>query len=391
MSTSRVLRVALIGGPQYDKLYTRLPRFEQQSGYRVEIIAQLPHPALNAFVADAFANGKRPAIDLISTHIKYAPSQAEFLRPLDDLIAAEEVAAFLPAAVQAATVHGRLLQVPRMVDARLLFYRTDWLHEAALSVPSTWDELSELARRLARSPVRYGYVFPGRFSGLFGTFFELVNMAGGRLFDEEARPVFDAPAVEWTLNFLHNLYASRAIPPELTGWHFDEVSECFRMGRVAFAADWPAFFALYNDARIAGRFDVMRYPLGAAGKRAVYAGMHSFAIPSSAHNVSAALALLKFLLDEESQWLEAQQGAFPARLSTLRRLQAEQEPDSLAARRLALLSATIAEDMLMFPHLARYPRIEDELWPVIQQAMVGGIAIQEATARLRSMAAEILA
>ena len=79
-----VLRAAFVGGPMYDPLYAAVPALEAQTGVHVEVVAQLPHPELNAFVRRAFENGE--ALDLISTHTKYAPSQTAWLLPLDELI-----------------------------------------------------------------------------------------------------------------------------------------------------------------------------------------------------------------------------------------------------------------------------------------------------------------
>lgn len=393
MASQRELRVAFIGGPQYDILYTRLPAFEAATGYTVRIVVQLPHPELNAFIAQAYAHGQRPALDLISTHIKYAPSQAAFLLALDDYLTPDEIAALSPRAIQASRVDGRLIQAPRMVDARLLFYRTDLLAAEHFQPPATWAEVSAQARALTHAPQRYGYVFPGRYSGLFGTFFELTTMAGGRLFDETGRPLFDEEPVIWALEFLRELYACGAAPPELVGWHYDEVSTCFRNGNAAFVADWPGFFSLYTDpraSRIVQSFGVMRYPVGPSGRRAVYAGMHSFAIPNTARDVPAALALLRFLLNEESQWVEAQHGAFPTRQATVEALARTVTPGSVEAQRLEALKATIAEDMLMFPPLARYPMIEDNLWPIIQQAITGAISTSQAASDMRERAQTIL-
>jgi multiple sugar transport system substrate-binding protein len=89
------LRVALVGGPAYDPLYLGLPDIEARLGVRIEVGLQSPHPELNNAVETAGRNGPLP-FDLISTHIKYAPSQDEWLRPLDDLVSADELAAFAP-------------------------------------------------------------------------------------------------------------------------------------------------------------------------------------------------------------------------------------------------------------------------------------------------------
>ena len=72
MSRHQTIRALLVGGPMYDGLYARLPEFERQTGRRVEIVAELPHPELNARVKHDFEMGDA-GLDLLSTHTKYAP------------------------------------------------------------------------------------------------------------------------------------------------------------------------------------------------------------------------------------------------------------------------------------------------------------------------------
>jgi multiple sugar transport system substrate-binding protein len=140
------VRVALVGGPMYDPLYAAIPAFEKEVGVRVEIAAQLPHPELNAFVAQAFEAGVH--LDLISTHTKYAPFQAPWLLPLDELIGRESVDDLLARPAELSRIDGQLLQVPRNLDIRLLHYRRDCIPAA----PGTWTELIETAGALSRQP-----------------------------------------------------------------------------------------------------------------------------------------------------------------------------------------------------------------------------------------------
>ena len=110
----------------YDPLYDAIPQFEQDSGVSVEVVVRLPHPELNAWVNDVFTSGD-PDVDLLSTHTKYAPSQARWLSPLDEVVAPEHVADLLPRPLELSRIDGRLLQVPRNIDVRLLHYRQDLL------------------------------------------------------------------------------------------------------------------------------------------------------------------------------------------------------------------------------------------------------------------------
>src|SRR5262245_37732504 len=115
---SGTVRAALVGGPMYDPLYESLPVFEATTGLRVEVVAQLPHPELNAYVKEAFESGKA-GIDLLSTHTKYAPSQAQWLSPIDDEIEPATIDDLLKRPAELSRIGGRLVQVPRNLDVRL--------------------------------------------------------------------------------------------------------------------------------------------------------------------------------------------------------------------------------------------------------------------------------
>jgi multiple sugar transport system substrate-binding protein len=72
--------------------------------------------------------------DLVSTHTKYAPSQLDFLAPLDRLVGADELEDFVPLILEPASVGGSLYGVPRNIDVRLLHYRADLVGRP----PATW-------------------------------------------------------------------------------------------------------------------------------------------------------------------------------------------------------------------------------------------------------------
>ena len=97
----------------YDGLYRLL------EGEDVEIVLQDDHPTLNRRAAERLARGER--IDLLSTHSKYAPSQAAWLRPLDDVVATASLAPLAPKAVELCRFRGALLCVPRNIDVRVLW------------------------------------------------------------------------------------------------------------------------------------------------------------------------------------------------------------------------------------------------------------------------------
>src|SRR5215217_5619061 len=273
------LKALLVGGPMYDPLYTRLAEFEEIQGLSVETVVAPTHPDLNEQIEAEFASGGA-SYDLISAHTKYAPSQIQWLTPLDDDLDDEELEPFTPRTLELARIDGSLYSVPRNLDVKLLLYRTDFMEDK----PSSWEALLESATRLKSDNI-YGFAFPGKESGLFGHFFELHAMAGGRMFEGEGPPAprLDDEAGRWALGLLEDLY-ERAAPPETPDWHYDEVAACFREGRAVMSTDWPGGFYTYLDpdqSAVVDRFDVALYP-GGPGVTFTRARTPSPSLPPSA-------------------------------------------------------------------------------------------------------------
>ncbi len=375
----------------YDRLYAeQLPRFTAETGITVSIGAHLIHADLNAHLASALSEGE-PCYDLISSHTKYAPSQAQWLLPLDHLLPLDYLDDFAPAIVEQARLQGQLFGVPRNIDTRLLHYRADLFRAPQerrmfqerfgydLRPPATWDELVDVARHFTRPPDLYGFAFPGMSSGLWGTFYELTKMYGGDFFAPDLRAAFHSLAGIQALTVLRDLYLTwRVTPPELPSWQFDAVSNAFDAGQVAMIADWPATYARHVSA-LGDRLGVARYPRGPAG-RFVYSGGFTWAIPRGASDREGALMLLLFLTSPQSQEIEARQGAYVPRRSVQRAIAMERQAGSRDRVRLDLLDETVNNDLLIPPRLARYPAIEEAVWPLLQAGFTGALPVSEALA-----------
>jgi multiple sugar transport system substrate-binding protein len=396
------LHLALIGGPQYDGLLELLPAFEEQTGYQLCVDVRLPHVELNERMAKDLGteNGR---YDLISTHTKYSPSQAEHLLPLDEFVNPNELTDFVPRVLDLCRIadrrngensrDGKLMQLPRNLDARLLFYRAD-----LISAPQTWEEaVAQMVKH--KSDDFYGFAFPGRHSGLFGTFYEMLGMAGGDLFDADLQPIFNSEAGEWALNFLYRLHTvERVTPPDLIEhWYYDEISDRFRRGDVLMIGDWPGFYGLYQKREtcpVFDQYDVAVYPSGPTGIRKSYAGGHTFAIPKAARDQEGGLALAKYLTSFKVQWHEASLGGHtPVRQSVFEEMKAAHNGQDVVerdAKRMAALEETITHYAMIPPKFAEYPLIEDILWAGVQEAMTGKQTPKEALLLMEKKVREVL-
>ena len=353
------LKVALVGGPMYDPLYETL-------GDDVEIVVRADHPTLNRTVAEMLAAGER--IDVLSTHSKYAPSQSDSLVIMDGLVDVDELA---PRAVDLCRFDRALLCVPRNIDVRVLWYRTD----VVATPPDMWEDIDASD---------HAFGFPGRESGLFGTFFELVVAHGGQLFDDDAQPVMVSDEAVGAVELLCRL-AARA-PSDLPTWHYDQVDAALLDGRVPMAASWPGGYGPIRASELYDRLEPALYPAGPA-RRVSYSGAHAWAIPSTCADIPAAAALIQQLCSYEAAVVEASHGSVCAHVAAF----AGVEPaDATDERRLALTRETIATAMITYPSLPRFPEVEDAGWSAINAALRGEVDAETAVANIQRAAEEAL-
>jgi multiple sugar transport system substrate-binding protein len=359
-----MLRVALVGGPMYDRLYDAFPSDE------VDVVVHADHPTLNRQGARMLAAGER--IDVLATHSKYAPSQAQWLRPLDDLVDATTIAALAPRAVDLCRFAGAQLCLPRLIDVRVLWVRSDRVE----NVPDTWDALLD-------SDIVFG--FPGRESGLFGSFFELVVGRGGTLFDRQLHPTMATADAEHAIDMLCRL-AARA-PADLVDWHYDQVDVALLDGRVDAAAAWPGAWSAIRASPLADRLVPHLYPAGPA-RRVSYAGCHAWGIPRTCADLEGAVRFLNRLLDAELQAVDAAGGSMCAHRGALAAVVPAGDVDR---RRLEITRRTIDDAMITYPPLPRFPEIEDAGWSAIRDALRGRHSPAVAARAIQSAAEQVLA
>jgi multiple sugar transport system substrate-binding protein len=354
------LRVALVAGPTHDALYSLL------DGHDVEVVVHADHLTLNRHVAAMLGSGEQ--LDVIATHSKFVPSQARWLLPLNGEI---DTSALATEAVELCRIQGGQYCVPRVIDVRIMWVRTDRMK----SVPTTWDEL-------AASRTVFG--FPGRESGLFGTFFELVVGAGGQLFTDDGIPCIESPEAEAAIEMLCRL-AARA-PVDLSGWHYDQVDRALLDGRIDGAGVWPGGWGAIRDSALLHRFSPHPYPAGAQ-RWVTYAGCHAWAVPTTCGDVPGALELVRLLTSEEANAIDAADGSVCAHREAF----AAVEPSSEIDRdRRQITTRTIAEAMIGYPPHPRFPEVEDAGWQAINEALRGMRGPRSAVQEIQRRAAAVL-
>jgi ABC-type glycerol-3-phosphate transport system substrate-binding protein len=131
--------------------------------------------------------------------------------------------------------NGHYVGVSWQIDARAIYYRTDLFEAAGVELPTTHDELLQVATQLTdRENEQYGICFPGK-AGSYDTdqfYMTLVFQNGGMLSDAEGNPTFQTPEHEAALDLELKLLEAAA-PEGTPGYTFAEISRLYMDGKCA--------------------------------------------------------------------------------------------------------------------------------------------------------------
>lgn len=387
------IKMANIGGGQYEKLYEAIPKFEAETGAKVEIVFLGDGFEIDRKLKQDFSAGTVD-YDVAWDHTSFFSQYVNFLEPLDNLFTKEELADFTPRVLDFGRRDGQLWLIPRHADISVVHYRTDLWNAPKnqaqfkakygydLAPPKTWDQLYQMAAFFNDPPTMYGTEFAGKEEGLSGRFYEQLVANGGAFFDDQFRPIFNDKIGVRTAQQFVDAYAQKIVPPDVTSLIWDGVAQNFCQGKIAIYTEWYGWYSYFQDPKscpVAGKFDLVRQPVGDAGVRSGWAGAHGFSIVKTSQNKEAAAALVKFLTSEKVQYDEAKLGFLPVRTSVWKRLidDAANSDDPLARKRLEIAQTQIEEDFFTPPLIAEWIPFSNILYPKLQAIILGDVPVQQ--------------
>jgi len=406
------LKCAFIGGANYEELYKAIPKFEEQTGAKVEIV----------FKGDGFQIDKKLKTDFAAGTVDYDVCwdhssfftqyiKAKGIVPLDDYFTAEELKGHIPKILDSGKKDGKLWIIPRHFDISCLHYRTDIFNDpdvknkfkAAtgkdLKVPETWDEFKTTALAVQKllPPGVYATEFAGKEEALTGRFYEVLIAEGGQFFDKSWKPAFNSPAGVKAITMFTDLYKAGAMPPGMTNFVWEDVAKNWVAGNIVMYTEWYGWYSYFQDpsaSKAAGKFDIARQPKGAGGIYGGWAGQHSFSITTASKNKEAAAELIKFLTSPDQQYLEAKLGFLVTRQSVWDRIikEAKASGRELDTKRLQLAQFQAANDFKTPPLVAEWLPASDILYPTLQAIILGDKdakkGLNEAAAKVDKMMKE---
>ncbi|MEV5965550.1 sugar ABC transporter substrate-binding protein [Kribbella sp. NPDC051952] len=176
-------------------------------------IEQQPWANRDQKLATAFSGGGGPDVLLLGPDQIPQFVTSGSLEPIDKVLAADKDK-FLPGALDALTVDGKLYAAPIYHTVTTTIYNKALLTKAGITKPpETWAEIKAAAPKLKAAGVATLDYSASSEASLNLSFYPLLWQAGGNVFAEDGKKVVfnQAPGLE-ALTFLKSLYDAGALP-----------------------------------------------------------------------------------------------------------------------------------------------------------------------------------
>jgi multiple sugar transport system substrate-binding protein len=165
-----------------------------------------------------------------------------------------------------ATIDGKLYGIPMFAFVGWLYYRKDWLDEAGLEPPGTWQEFEEVAIALTDpAQDRYGFGMRGGVGGGYDLT-NVIESFGGVMVDENGSPALERDVLVEALGFYSGLHTRHnAVPPSVADDSFQQLMTAFKTGQTGMLAHHTGSLIEISDALEPDQFATVPMPSGPGG------------------------------------------------------------------------------------------------------------------------------
>lgn len=125
-----------------------------------------------------------------------------------------------------------IMMIPQTSIPYFMFYRQDWLQEAGLPVPVTYDEFIATAKAISNPPHRYGYALRGQSYSSIQIILPIWHSAGVNFFNPDGSVDFDSPeAIDVTEKWVGMLTKDHSAQPTAINDGYRELYSLMENGK----------------------------------------------------------------------------------------------------------------------------------------------------------------
>ena len=378
------LTIAAVQGNESEGIKALADDYEQESGVALEI-EELPYPQLYEKLVTTF-EANDASYDLVMLDDPWMPKfgtegwlqalDSEYGFERDDDIAGViyDVGTWPPprGAVPPSEVDKdpHLLGITVVGNVEMFMYRSDLMDE-----PATWDDVLAAAQE-HNSDNLAGYAIRGAATNpIVADFLPILWSFGGDVFDESWEVVFNSPeslaAVEFLVTDLKEV--SEASPETIDA---ADRSRLMAIGEALQSTVWPGevnSIVLGEGTTVADTVRFIPMPAGASGQGFGMMGNWLLGIPTATQNGQAAADFIRWMTEDETQRLYAENGGIPSRTSVL-----NDEALNEANPYFSALAESLAAGPNWRPRTDQWNAVETVLGTNLNAALAGQMTAQEA-------------
>lgn len=304
------LRVVLSNHPWTNAILPLIPEFEAATGIKVNTESYFEDQLTQKLLVE-FASGTS-TIDVFMQRPLQEAKQFQKNGWYADLLpfATDEsktdkewdLTDFFPAALVAETVDGALTGIPLVTEQEIIYYRKDLLAEAGIAVPTTMEELEEVARHF-HDPANgfFGFVSRGQRSPAVTQFSSYLYSFGGN-FDVDGRATLNTPEAIAAFEYYGKMLRNYG-PPGVLNMSWPQALAIFAQGKAALYTDASVFYSNMldpNQSVVGNVVGFAPFPAGPAGSKPYSIVSWGISMARSSRNKDAAWEFIKWASSKET-------------------------------------------------------------------------------------------
>ncbi|HBM29344.1 ABC transporter substrate-binding protein [Halomonas sp. CnH100-B] len=301
--------------------------WEEKTGHSVDVVSTPNSSTERLSLYQQILSANSSDIDVMQIDVVWPGLLANHLLDLREVLGEDAAAGHFDTIVTNNTIDDRLVAMPWFTDAGVLYYREDLLEKHGHEVPTTWQELTEIARdiqnaeREAGNDRMQGFVFQGRaYEGLTVNALEWVaSFGGGTVVDNEGEVTINNERAAQALDLAAS-WIGDISPEGVLNYTEEEARGVFQGGNAVFMRNWPYAWSLAqsDDSDVRGKVGVVQLPAGGEeGQSAAGLGGWNLAVSRYSEHPDIAADLVAYLTGEEEQKRRAIQASYNPTIDSL--------------------------------------------------------------------------
>lgn len=288
----------------------------------VEIVT-LPHASNECFALyQQWLSAGSFDVDILLMDVAWIGIFLEYLANLEELCpAAIDLSDYFDVILKVMKNGNHIVALPLYADCGIMYYRKDLLQKYGKSVPTTWEELYDVAKYIqdkeredaSQKDKFFGYVFQAKaFEILTCNFTEFLDSFGGSVVTGDKVTVNSKPGVEavmFMVKCLQNITSKSVL-----NYSEEDARGMFQSGKAVFMRNWPYAWSLLSapSTPVAGKIGVMPIPKSANGKDSGVLGGWFLTVSKYSKNQKIAADLVQYLTSYAQHKIRAKYSYSPA-------------------------------------------------------------------------------